>query len=79
MTHQPHLIPVADIISAGAIIGAFAQLLPPVAAFIAIIWYCLEIYECKTVQGFLHNRRRRKRIRSARLRRITHKKTPPPT
>lgn len=74
MTHQAHLLPVADVISAGAILGAFAGALPPIAAFIAIIWYCLEIYESKTIQGFIRNRAARHRLRKIKLRRLTSRK-----
>ena len=74
MTHNVNLSPVADAISAGAIIGAFAHILPPLAAFIAIAWYLLEIYESKTVQGYLRSRRRRWFRRQRHLR---HKAKPP--
>lgn len=74
MTGRP-MLPIADTISLGAILGVFAHVLPPLAAFIAIIWYCLEMYESKTVQGFLRGRRRRHLRRQRHLRRTV--KTPP--
>lgn len=64
----------ADIVSAGAIFGAFLGVLPPLAALGAIIWYIIQIYESDTVQNFLLERRiirrRRQRVRQAKLRRL---------
>ena len=42
-----------DWISAGAIVGSLVGYLPPLAAALAIIWYCIQIYESKTFQGWL--------------------------
>jgi hypothetical protein len=73
-----NLSPIADAISAGAIVGVFVHALPPLAAVIGIAWYLLEIYESKTVQGYLRNRRRRWYRRQRALHRAIHKaKTPP--
>ncbi len=66
---------VADAISAGAIIGAFVNLLPPLGALAALIWYLVQLYESKTVQGWLQRRRRRKLYRRLKARR-QHKKMP---
>lgn len=44
-------------ISLGAIIGTLAGWLPPIAALIAAVWYCVQIYESKSFQGFLMRRR----------------------
>jgi sterol desaturase/sphingolipid hydroxylase (fatty acid hydroxylase superfamily) len=51
----------ADTISAGAILGSFMGLLPPVAALAATIWYAVQIWESHTVQKWwrLHKRHRR--------------------
>lgn len=54
---------IADVISVGAILGTFMKILPPLAVLLAIIWYCLEIYESKTVQGWLRRRHLRKQRR----------------
>lgn len=61
MTH------VADTISAGAILGTFLGVLPPLAALAATIWYLVQIWESHTVQKWvrLHTRKRRT-YRSAR-------------
>lgn len=68
----------ADILSAGAIVGVFAQLLPPIAALAAILWYAVQIYESHTVQTFLHKRRVVKRYRDRRSKRKTiHEARPP--
>ncbi len=33
-----------DAISVAAIIGSLMNWLPPIAAFLGIVWYCLQIY-----------------------------------
>jgi hypothetical protein len=60
-THVKLLTHVADTISAGAILGTFVGLLPPLAAFVATIWYLVQIWESHTVQKWvrLHLRHRR--------------------
>lgn len=50
-----------DAISAGAIVGAFLGWLPSVAAFVAIMWYFIQIYESKTFQTWVRRRRMKKR------------------
>jgi hypothetical protein len=47
----------ADTVSAFAILGAFMGYLPAIAALGAVIWYAIQVYESKTVQGFLRERR----------------------
>lgn len=51
---------VADTISAGAILGSFVGLLPPIAALAATIWYAVQIWESHTIQKWwrLHHRGR---------------------
>ena len=49
-----------NIISLGAIVGTFIGWLPAVAAFIALTWYTIQIWESHTVQRWLHTRRERK-------------------
>ena len=63
MTQHPNMAPVADLISAGAIVGSLVHILPPLAAFVALIWYCLQIYESETVQAYLQKRRIRRHYR----------------
>ena len=46
-----------------AILGAFAGWVPPIAAALAALWYSIEIYESKTFQRILADRRTRKVIR----------------
>ena len=55
--HVQTLNHVANLLSAGAIVGCFLGALPPLAAAIAIIWYAIQIYESNTVQK--HSRVRR--------------------
>jgi hypothetical protein len=51
---------VGNIVSAGAIVGTFIGWLPGIAAFIAFVWYLIQIYESATVQRWLAARRVRK-------------------
>ena len=55
-----------DTMSAGAILSALMGYLPPIAALLAIFWYAVQLYECKTVQRWLRVRRIR-RIHKRRL------------
>lgn len=48
--HVRHLTILADVISAGAIVGAFAKQLPEWAAGAALIWYIVQVWESHTVQ-----------------------------
>lgn len=59
--HSRVLTATADLISAGAIVGSFAKILPPVAALAATIWYAVQVWESHTVQKWvrLHVRKRR--------------------
>lgn len=43
-------------ISVATLAGTLAGLLPPLAAFVAILWYAIQIYESKTVQRWVHRR-----------------------
>jgi hypothetical protein len=47
---------IASVLTVGTLLGVFSYL----AAFVAFIWFCLEIYESKTVQGMITMRRYRK-------------------
>lgn len=47
-------------LSGAAILGTIVGWLPPLAAGIALIWYCIQIGESKTVRGYLARRRARK-------------------
>lgn len=76
MTDQPvHLPPpihvVGDVVSAGAVIGSFLGYLPVAVAFIALIWYIIQIWESRTVQHWWRNRqliRKAKKITRLRAR-----------
>lgn len=59
--HARILTHVADTISAGAILGTFLGLLPPLAALAATIWYIVQVWESHTVQKWwrLHRHKRR--------------------
>lgn len=59
--HVRHLTILADVISAGAIIGAFMKQLPEWAAGAAFLWYVVQVWESHTVQKWwrLHRLGRR--------------------
>lgn len=58
-----------DIISAGAVIGTFLGYLPLMAAFLAMLWYVIQIWESRTVQDWWRNRQEvRKAKKLVRLR-----------
>lgn len=52
-----------DAVSAGAILGTMVGVLPPLAAFVAIVWYAIQIWESATVQLYVraHRIKHRKR------------------
>ncbi len=52
------------LVSMGAIVGTIVGLIPALAALAAVIWYVIAIWETKTVQGWLHHRRLKKRGRT---------------
>lgn len=76
----PLLVVTAELASLGAITGSLLGWLRNdagvVAAFVAFLWYALEIYESKTVQTWMrahrHHRRRKRRAR------LVAKRTPAP-
>ncbi len=43
-----------------SIVASFTSWFPSTAALIALVFYVIQIYESKTFQGALENRRRRK-------------------
>lgn len=64
---KQHVIVAADVVSALAVLGAFAGFMPPLAALGALAWYVVQIYESKTFQKWSRARRharRRKRLTS---------------
>ena len=44
---------VADGLSVATVLGAIAEILPPVASLFTIIWLGIRIFESKTVQDLL--------------------------
>lgn len=48
---------VVDTVSAGAIIGTLLGLLPAAAALGAFCWYMIQIYESRTFQHWINNRK----------------------
>jgi hypothetical protein len=53
------------VVSLGSVLAVLAGLLPVIAAFGAVVWYAISIYETKTVQRWLRSRRRRKAKRAS--------------
>ena len=51
---------VGHVVSAVALIGSFAGLLPALAGLVALVWYAIQIYESSTVQLWIRTRRARK-------------------
>jgi hypothetical protein len=51
---------VGNVVSGAAIFGSFLGWLPGIAAFIAFVWYLIQIYESATVQRWLAARRLRR-------------------
>ena len=48
------------VISIIAVVGSLAGLLPAIAGLAGLIWYCVQLYESKTIQNWLRTRRARK-------------------
>ncbi len=48
---------VGNWLSAAAVLGTLAGWLPPLAALIAAVWYCIQIYESDTFQSWMERRR----------------------
>jgi hypothetical protein len=73
--HFRLLTHLADTISAGAILGTFLGYLPPLAAFVATLWYCVQIWESHTVQKWvrLHLRKRKTYRHPKRRNRVVHR------
>jgi hypothetical protein len=44
---------VGDALSVGAVVGSIAGWLPPIAAFVTIIYTLVRLYETKTVQKWM--------------------------
>jgi hypothetical protein len=62
--HQSAILAV-DLVSAAAILGTLAGVLPPLAALGAVVWYAIQIFESDTVQVWLKGHRhviRKKRL-----------------
>jgi len=49
--------------AAGIVISAVLSFLPPTAAMVALVWYFIQIWESKTVRGWVSRRRTRKLAR----------------
>lgn len=54
-------------LSTGAIVGALMGWFPVFAAFVAGVWYCIQIYESVTFKGFIN------RIRAAKAAKLRAK------
>jgi hypothetical protein len=44
---------VVDAMSLTVVLGTLTQWLPPIAAFVSIVWGCIRIYETETVKNLL--------------------------
>ena len=52
--HTKHVL---DFTSIGVVLGSLIQILPAVASLFTIVWTGIRIYETKTVQNLLKNRK----------------------
>jgi len=55
--HTKHLI---DWASIATVLGTLMQVLPSLAALFSIVWSIIRIYETKTVQNWIHSKRKYK-------------------
>lgn len=60
MNDYPIVSWIGNSVSLGMIITTFVGWLPAAAAVIGVVWYCVQIYESKTVQRWIDNRLRKK-------------------
>jgi hypothetical protein len=51
---------ILDFASVVTVLGTLADLLPAIAAIFTIVWTAIRIYETKTVQGWLGNKKEEK-------------------
>ena len=49
--------PLFDIASIMTVLGALAELLPPLAALATLVWSIIRIYETKTVQSIINKKK----------------------
>jgi len=49
--------PLFDIASIITVLGALAELLPPLAALATLIWSIIRIYETKTIQSIINKKK----------------------
>lgn len=67
MALQLNVVSVAtDIGAAGVFVASLAGVLPPIAALLAIVWYCIQIWESKTTRTHIRLWRMQERKRRAR-------------
>ena len=52
-----HIIDFASVLT---VLGTLADMLPAIAAIFTIVWTAIRIYETKTVQGWLGNKKEQK-------------------
>ena len=50
--------PLFDIASIMTVLGALAELLPPLAALATLVWSIIRIYETKTVQSIINKKKK---------------------
>lgn len=48
---------IADFTAVTITVASLLSWLPPLAAFVSIVWGCISIYETKTVQNFIERRK----------------------
>lgn len=70
---------VGNVVSVGAIVGTFMGWAPAIAALVALLWYCIQIYESATAQRWLMSRRLRRiaKLKAQVLLLEAHNRMPP--
>lgn len=50
---QHPLLVLSDLTAAGTVVAAFVGWLPPIAGLLSVVWFCIQIYESRSFQGWL--------------------------
>ena len=51
---HPHHIDLLDYMAVAVVAGSLTQVIPAAAAILAVVWYCIQIWESDTVKGWLN-------------------------
>lgn len=62
-TDHNYLLWFTNLFGGSVILSTIAGIIPPLGAFVAIVWYSIQIYESATVKNWRAHRRMRKLAR----------------